>query len=249
MAKSTQYSTAMAELAAQVPALSQRVTEENPTVTVRPTTIQHIQRSVRWALKHRMAIAIEGYSDSHQYDNLITFNMGAFDQVHVIADVEGVKSEDDSDSCVVAEIGCMTEHIINSTTEEGFWLHLETYPSVGKGSWLANGGASYLNKLHWPARQGIIGAVIVGIGSGEVICVGNVPNRHWPVGAVRPEDEAELLQALQKGARINIETGIVVSLIFKIYRPDSALLPSALRKGKIIPGSVYARISPFGALP
>lgn len=239
----------MAELAAQVPALSQRVTEENPTVTVRPTTIQHIQRSVRWALKHRMAIAIEGYSDSHQYDNLITFNMGAFDQVHVIADVEGVKSEDDSDSCVVAEIGCMTEHIINSTTEEGFWLHLETYPSVGKGSWLANGGASYLNKLHWPARQGIIGAVIVGIGSGEVICVGNVPNRHWPVGAVRPEDEAELLQALQKGARINIETGIVVSLIFKIYRPDSALLPSALRKGKIIPGSVYARISPFGALP
>ncbi|KAI1086196.1 hypothetical protein F5B19DRAFT_480130 [Rostrohypoxylon terebratum] len=253
MAKSTQHSTAVAELGKQVPISSQQVTKQTPTVTVKPTMIQHIQRSVRWALKHRMAIAIGGYSDDNQYDNLIAFDMSAFGQVHVITEItEGVKSEHGPDSCVVAEIGCKTERIINRITEEGFWLHLETYPSVGNGSWLANGGDSYLNKLHWPARKRIIGAVIVGIDSGDILCIGCVPSEHWPPGGVRPEDEAELLQALQKGAKINIETGIVVSLIFKINRPNFALLPSVLKRGNLVRrrlSDTYAGRSSIGAIP
>jgi hypothetical protein len=55
---------------------------------------------------------------------------------------------------------------------------------------------------------------MVSVKTGEIIVVGYVPSEHVPLGAVHPNNEADVLWALN-GAGTNI--GIVISVAFKAF--------------------------------
>ena len=75
--------------------------------------------------------------------------------------------------------------------EAGVTVPLGASPSVGAGLWL-QGGIGHLARLHGLPCDAIIGAVVVSVDSGQVLCIGHVPSQHRPTGAVIPEKEAEL---------------------------------------------------------
>jgi len=144
--------------------------------------------------------------------------MGAFDQVHILTAGEdgrksGSDSGSDSGSLVVAEAGCKTGDIVRKTMAAGVTVSLGARPSVGAGQWL-QGGIGHLARLHGLACDAIVGAVVVSVESSQALCVGRVPSQHRPAGAVRPENETDLLWAM-KGAGTNF--GIMVSVTFKAY--------------------------------
>lgn len=56
--------------------------------------------------------------------------------------------------------------------------------------------------------------MVVSVASGRVLRIGRVPSQHWPVDAVLPDNENDLLWAM-KGAGTNF--GIVISVTFKAY--------------------------------
>ena len=119
--------------------------------------------------------------------------MGAFNQVHILmAGEDETDSGSDSGSLVVAEAGCKTGDIVRKTMAVGLTVPLGARPSVGAGLWL-QGGIGHLARLHGLACDAIVGAVVVSVDSGQVLCVGHVPSQHRPAGAVRPENEAGLL--------------------------------------------------------
>lgn len=114
---------------------------------------------------------------------------------------------------VVAEAGCKTGDIVRKTMAAGVTVPLGARPSVGAGLWL-QGGIGHLARLYGLACDAIVGAVVVSVDSSKALCIGRVPNQHRPAGAVRPENETDLLWAI-KGAGTN--AGIVVSVVFKAY--------------------------------
>ncbi|KUL82740.1 hypothetical protein ZTR_11125 [Talaromyces verruculosus] len=116
-------------------------------------------------------------------------------------------------ACVHWAVKHGTADIINKAMQAGLTVPLGARPSVGSGLWL-QGGIGHLARLHGLACDAIISAVVVSVKSGNALYVGHVPNQHRPVGAVRPENEADLLWAI-KGAGTNF--GIVVSVTFKAY--------------------------------
>jgi FAD/FMN-containing dehydrogenase len=129
-----------------------------------------------------------------------------------------------SRSLVVAQAGCTTKDIIRKTMEVGLTVPLGARPGVGAGLWL-QGGIGHLARLHGLTCDAIVGAVVVSIKDGkQVFWVGEVPSQHRPAGAIRPENEAEILWAI-KGAGTNF--GIVLSVTFQSlcgsYLPDLEL--------------------------
>jgi FAD/FMN-containing dehydrogenases len=86
-------------------------------------------------------------------------------------------------------------------------------PSVGAGLWL-QGGIGHLARIHGLACDSIVGAVMVSVDSSQLLYIGRVPIQHRPVGAVRPDNESDLLWAI-KGAGSNF--GIVISVTFQVY--------------------------------
>ncbi|KAI1192530.1 phosphoribosyl transferase domain protein [Nemania serpens] len=222
----TQHATTLTELTAHVPLAQGEVMVKNrearlhrPAAIIRPTTVRHIQRCVEWALKHGVGLAVlgGGHSDHCLWPSVVSIDMGAFDQVHILAAVENERDGDfESGSVVVVEAGCKTGDIIRKTMAVGLTVPLGARPSVGAGLWL-QGGIGHLTRLHGLACDAIIGAVLVSVDSGRILVVGRVPSQHQPAGAMRPEneaDEADLLWAM-KGAGTNF--GIVVSVAFKAY--------------------------------
>ncbi|KAH6696458.1 phosphoribosyl transferase domain protein [Leptodontidium sp. MPI-SDFR-AT-0119] len=215
-----QHATTLPELAAHVPLVDGDKVIKNwearlhcPASIVRPTEVRHVQQCVRWALKHEVSLTVlgGGHSGHCLWPNVVSVDMGAFDQVHILtAGDDGEKS----DPLVVAETGCKTGDIIGKTMAAGLTVPLGARPSVGAGLWL-QGGIGHLARLHGLASDAIIGAVVVSVESNQVLCVGHVPRQHWPVGAVRPEDQKDLLWAI-KGAGTNF--GIVISVTFKAYQ-------------------------------
>ena len=81
-------------------------------------------------------------------------------------------------------------------------------PSVGAGLWL-QGGIGHLARLHRLACDAIVGAVMVSVESGRVLYIGYMLSQYRPIGAVRPENETDLLWVLQ-GVGTNF--GVVVSV-------------------------------------
>jgi len=223
MAAFTQHATALPELTAQVPLVKGDKTVKNwearlhcPASVIRPTKVQHVQQCIRWALKHGVGLTVVGggHSGHCLWPNVVSVDMGAFDQVHILtAREDGGESGSDLDSLVVAEAGCKTGDIIRKTMAAGVTVPLGARPSVGAGLWL-QGGIGHLARLHGLACDAIVGAVVVSVGSSQVLCVGRVPSQHQPAGAVRPENETDLLWAI-KGAGTNF--GIVFSVTFKAY--------------------------------
>ncbi|KAI0906242.1 phosphoribosyl transferase domain protein [Ustulina deusta] len=228
----TRHATALAELTAHVPLVKGDMVIKNrearlhrPAAIVRPTEVQHIQHCVRWALKHGAGLTVlgGGHSSHCLWPSVVSIDMGAFDQVHVVAAGENEgEGGSDSASMVLAEAGCKTGDIIRKTMAVGLTVPLGARPSIGAGLWL-QGGIGHLSRLHGLACDAIIGAVIVSVDSGQILLVGQVPSQHQPAGAERLEDEADeadLLWAI-KGAGTNF--GIVVSVTFKACAARSYL--------------------------
>ncbi|KAF4228835.1 hypothetical protein CNMCM8980_000117 [Aspergillus fumigatiaffinis] len=236
MAVFTRQAPMLPELAMQVPLLrgtkavkSREACFHHPASIVRPTEIQHVQRCVRWALKHGFGLTVVGggHSGHCLMPNVVSVDMGAFDQVHILTSVEdGEQCSSDSGPLVVAEAGCKSGDIIRKTMEVGLTVPLGARPSVGAGLWL-QGGIGHLARLHGLACDVIVGAVVISVGSGQALCIGRVPSQHWPVDAMRAENDSDLLWAL-KGAGTNF--GIVVSVTFKAYPA-----PTYLSRNWIIP--------------
>lgn len=215
------HATALLELTAHVPLATGREMVKNrearlhSAARIRPTELRHIQECVRWALEHRFSLTVVGggHSGHCLWPNTVSVDMGAFDQVHVLrAGNDGGDSDSDLGSLVIVDAGCKTGDIVRKTMAAGVTVPLGARPSVGTGSWL-QGGIGHLARLHGLACDAIVGAVVISVESGQVLCVGRVPSQHRPAGAVRPENEADLLWAI-KGAGTNF--GIVVSTVFKV---------------------------------
>ncbi len=102
---------------------------------------------------------------------------------------------------------------------KGLAVPLGARPSVGAGLWL-QGGIGHLARLHGLACDAIVGAVMVSVENSRIFCIGHVPSQHRPAGAVRPENEADLLWAL-KGAGTNF--GVVVSVTLGTYAAPTYL--------------------------
>ncbi|TVY87127.1 Adenine phosphoribosyltransferase, partial [Lachnellula willkommii] len=232
----TQHATTLPEVTAQVPLVKGDKTVKNqearlhrPASIMRPTEVQHVQQCVRWALKHGVGLTVVGggHSGHCLWPNVVSVDMDAFDQVHVLtAGDDGGDSSSDSGILVVAEAGCKTGDIVRKTMAAGVIVPLGARPSVGAGLWL-QGGIGHLARLHGLACDAIVGAVVVSVDSSQVLCVGSVPSRYQPAGAIRPKNESDLLWAM-KGAGTNF--GIVVSVIFKSYAA-----PSYLTRNCVVP--------------
>ncbi|UPK94250.1 hypothetical protein LCI18_005185 [Fusarium solani-melongenae] len=207
------HATAVPELMSLVPSIGDKIVKNReahlhqPAAIMRPTTIQHVQRCVEWARKHQVGLTIIGGSHSGHciQPSVVSVDMSTFDKLHIL---KGEGS--DPGSLVVAEVGCKTGTIIQKTMEEGLIAPLGSRPTVGAGLWL-QGGIGHLSRLHGLACDAIVGAMIVSVDAGKVLCIGNVPSQHRPADAVRPDDEDDLLWAL-KGAGTNF--GIVIRVTF-----------------------------------
>jgi adenine phosphoribosyltransferase len=219
----TQHATKLSKLTTQLPTSregrkvkSREASLHRPAAICRPTEIDHIQQCVRWALEHRAGLTVigGGHSGHCIWDNIISIDMGAFSGVYIHSTEEGGVSTDvDCDTLVVAEVGCITGDVITKAMAAGVTVPLGSRPSVGAGLWL-QGGIGHLARMHGLTCDAIVGAVMVSVESGEVLCVGYVPSRYQPAAYVRPENENDILWAL-KGAGTNF--GIVVSVILRAY--------------------------------
>ncbi|KAL4885688.1 hypothetical protein BJY04DRAFT_231107 [Aspergillus karnatakaensis] len=219
----TKHALMLPELAAQVPLLKGDKTVKNrvanayhPAAIFQPTEIQHVQQCVQWALKHNVGLAILGGGHSGQclWPGVVSIDMRAFNQVHIHRAAKDEKEHGpNSGSFIVVEAGCTTGEIIRHGMKAGLTVPIGSRPSVGAGLWL-QGGIGHLSRLYGLSCDAIVGAVIVSVDSGQVFCIGQVPDPYWPPGAMSPENEADFLWAL-KGAGTNI--GIVISVTFKAY--------------------------------
>ncbi|KAM0321089.1 hypothetical protein ACHAPQ_009717 [Fusarium lateritium] len=215
----TRYSTNLSELAAQVPMVTGdykvknwEAQSRNPAAVVKPTSIVQVQQCVRWALKSKVGLTVVGggHSAHCRWFNVVSVDMGAFDQIHIVNDGARAKG---LEMLVVAETGCKTGDIIRKTMAAGLTVPLGARPSVGAGLWL-QGGIGHLARLYGLGCDAIVGAVVVSVASGQVLYVGHVPDQHRPSDAIRPANEDDLLWVL-KGAGTNF--GIVVSVTFQAF--------------------------------
>ncbi|EHK49558.1 hypothetical protein TRIATDRAFT_92606 [Trichoderma atroviride IMI 206040] len=215
----TRHATALPDLAADVPLMkgekkvkNREVRLHRPAAIARPRQIRHVQQCVQWALKHGASLTVVsgGHSGQCLWSDVVAVDMEAFDQVHILT---AGGSGSGSGSLVVAEAGCKTGDIIRNAMEVGLTVPLGSRPSVGAGLWL-QGGIGHLARQHGLASDAIVGAVVVSLDSGKVLCIGQVPSEHCPDDAVRPDNESDLLWAI-KGAGTNF--GIVVSVTFKAF--------------------------------
>ncbi|KAF1933786.1 uncharacterized protein M421DRAFT_52653 [Didymella exigua CBS 183.55] len=219
----TQHATALPELLAQVSILTGGRTIKNrqacirrPASIVQPATIQHVQSCVRWALEHNLSLAaIAGGHGGHcVVDNVVSIDLKAFNEMHIVMTDAEKASDLGCDALVVVETGCTTGDVISKTMASGLTVPLGSRPSVGAGSWL-QGGLGHLARLHGLACDAIVGAVVVSVSSGQVLCIGCIPSHHQPAASTRPDNEADILWSI-KGAGTNC--GIVVSVTFKAYK-------------------------------
>ncbi|PTB70811.1 hypothetical protein BBK36DRAFT_1134069 [Trichoderma citrinoviride] len=219
----THHATTLPELEAQVPlAKGDKIIKSwearlhRPAAVVRPTEIGHVQQCVQWALKRRVGLTVVGggHSGHCLWSHVVAVDMEAFDQVHILpAEVDGRKCHSSALAFVVAEAGCKTGDVIRKTTAVGLTVPLGSRPSVGAGLWL-QGGLGHLARLYGLSCDAIVGAVVVSVDSAQILCLGLVPGQHWPPGAVRPENDADMLWAV-KGAGTN--AGIIISAVFEAY--------------------------------
>ncbi|KAL2753552.1 hypothetical protein ACRALDRAFT_1044157 [Sodiomyces alcalophilus JCM 7366] len=225
MAAFTRHATALPELAAQVPLMAEENRIKNRearlhryATIVRPTQIQHVQDCVRWALNHGVGLTVigGGHSGHCVWPHVVSVDMSAFDQVNIVEAEEGGEAlgfGSGPSSLVVAGAGCKSGDVVRKAMAAGLTVPLGARPSVGAGLWL-QGGIGHLARLYGLTSDAIVGAVVVSVASGQTLYIGQVPSQCRPAGAVRPENEDDLLWAI-KGAGTNF--GIVVSVTFKAY--------------------------------
>ncbi|EKD19486.1 hypothetical protein MBM_02723 [Drepanopeziza brunnea f. sp. 'multigermtubi' MB_m1] len=223
MATFSRHSDKLSELTDQVPTAAEGLLVKSwearlrrPATIMRPTEISHVQRCVEWALKYdfRLTVLGGGHSGNCLWPNVVSVDMSAFDQMHIFKDDMGCGEAGlKPGAFIMVESGCKTGNVIRRSMAAGLTVPLGARPSVGAGLYL-QGGIGHLTKLHGLACDSIVGAIVVSVESAQIMCVGEVPRQYWPVGAVRPDNGADLLWAI-RGAGTNF--GIVMSVTFKAY--------------------------------
>lgn len=214
------HATTLPKLSAKVPLEKDKKVKNwkarlhHPASIFRPTNFQQVQQCVQWALKHKTSLTVIGGSHSGHciWPNVVSIDMSAFNRVHIFKEEES-DFNTDSSYFIIAEAGCKTEDIIRKAMDANLTVPLGSRPSVGAGLWL-QGGIGHLARQYGLSSDSIIGAVVVSVDSSQILCVGRVPSQSFPVGAVRPKNEAEILWAM-KGAGTNF--GVVLSVTFKSY--------------------------------
>ncbi|KNB08901.1 hypothetical protein FOXG_20089 [Fusarium oxysporum f. sp. lycopersici 4287] len=178
----TRHATKLPELTALVPLVPRPYKVKNrqalynsPAAIVRPLDISQVQSCVRWALANKTSLAIlgGGHSDHCLWPNVVSVEMGAFDKVYVVNTPQNA----DTDCWVVAEAGRKAGDIIKETMPAGVTVTLGSRPSVGAGFWL-QGGIGHLARHYGLACDAIVGAVMVDAISGQVLCIGHVPEHN-----------------------------------------------------------------------
>ena len=216
------HATKLSELTAHVPLLDGPRTIKNsiarhqlPPAIVQPIEVRQIQQCVHWALRYDVKLTVLGGGHSGQClsRNVVCVDMSAFDQVHFVNGSESGGSVSETNTLIVVEAGCKTGDIVGKTMARDMTVPLGSRPSVGAGLWL-QGGIGHLSRLHGLSCDAIIGAVMVSVASGQILCVGIVPEIHQPAGAVRSEQDNDLLWAM-RGAGTNF--GIVISVVFTAF--------------------------------
>ena len=212
--------TALSKLKGKVPLLfgnrevkNREARLSKPSCVVRPSEIYHIQRCVKWALEHNVGLSVigGGHSGHCMRSHVVAVDMADMNKINIIGANDTAESESSPCPLVIAEAGCTTGNIIKKTMEAGLTVPLGSRPSVGAGLWL-QGGIGHLARVHGLTCDAIVGAVVVGVESGQIFCIGSVPSEHWPGGAIRPGNEADLLWAIQ-GAGTSV--GIVAKVVLK----------------------------------
>ncbi|EXL75515.1 hypothetical protein FOPG_09532 [Fusarium oxysporum f. sp. conglutinans race 2 54008] len=152
-----------------------RIDRRYTTALLLPLDISQVQSCVRWALANKTSLEIlgGGHSDHCLWPNVVSVEMGAFDKVYVVNTPQNA----DTDCWVVAEAGCKTGDIIKETMPAGVTVTLGSRPSVGAGFWL-QGGIGHLARHYGLACDAIVGAVMVDAISGQVLCIGHVPEHN-----------------------------------------------------------------------
>ena len=220
----TQQSTMLSELTAHVPEMphkhrnikNREARLHRPAAILRPTEILHVQQCVRWALDHRLSLTVVGGSHGGHClrSNVVAIDMSAFNEIHICAAAKDAKAADvDSSGLVVVEAGCKTDDVIRKTMAAGFTVPLGSRPSVGAGLWL-QGGIGHLARAHGLTCDAIVGAVLVSAASGQILCIGHVPNQHKPLHGICPDNGNDMLWAI-KGAGTNF--GVVISVTFRAF--------------------------------
>ncbi|KXT07558.1 hypothetical protein AC578_10193 [Pseudocercospora eumusae] len=193
----------------------------HPAVILSPTDPVQVQECLKWASKHNLTLTVIGGSHSGQCiaNNVVAIDMSAFSQTNIVRCHQD--SSNATKSLIVAGAGCRAGEIIRIAKEAGLAVPLGARPSVGAGLWL-QGGIGHLSRLYGLTCDAIAGAVLVE-GSGQILCVGEVPHKHMdlPPEAIRREDEKELLWAI-RGAGTNM--GVLLYLVFKEYEARSFLV-------------------------
>ncbi|KJX93628.1 phosphoribosyl transferase domain protein [Zymoseptoria brevis] len=181
-----------------------------PAAGLKPRSIEEVQKCVHWALKSGNSLTVVGggHSDHCIQPDVVAIDMSAFNQIDV---AETEVSHDDP--IVVVGAGCKSGEIISETMAKGLTVVLGSRPSVGAGLWL-QGGIGHLVRHCGLACDAIVGAVVVSVATGEVLCIGHVPDQHQPPNALRLKNEEDLLWGL-RGAGTNF--GIVISVTLKAY--------------------------------
>ncbi|KAK4231870.1 hypothetical protein QBC38DRAFT_406514 [Podospora fimiseda] len=215
----TKHAIALSELTETVPVLLKRTVKNRlasgnrPAAVMAPAKIEQVQECVRWAVKHGFGLTVlgGGHSGHCVVPHVVAIDMVSFDTVGAL---QG------SSPLIVAGAGAKTGDIIRRAMEVGLTVPLGARPSVGAGLWL-QGGIGHLSRLYGLACDAIVGAVVVSVKDGRVLLIGNVPAQHQPEGAVRPENEDELLWAI-KGAGTNF--GVVVSVTFMAFPAERMMV-------------------------
>ncbi|SMR60596.1 unnamed protein product [Zymoseptoria tritici ST99CH_1E4] len=181
-----------------------------PAAVLKPRSIEEVQKCVHWALKYGKSLTVVGggHSDHCLEPDVVGIDMSAFHLIDV-ADTE----VNHTDPIVVVGAGCKSGDIIAETMAKGLTVVLGSRPSVGAGLWL-QGGIGHLVRQYGLACDAIVGAVVVSVATGEVLCIGYVPDQHQPPNALRPKNEEDLLWGL-RGAGTNF--GIVISVTLKAH--------------------------------
>lgn len=206
---------ALPELTSQVPMATEDVHAKNrearcyfPAAVMKPGEVGHVQRCARWAVRHGAGLTIIGGVHSGQcvWSNTVAVDMSNFEKVEIF-------TSHDAETVIVVGAGCTSGDIIRKTMAAGFTVPLGSRPSVGAGLCL-QGGIGHLARQHGLACDAIIGAMVVSVASGDILCVGDVPSQCRRGVPMQAQTNPDLLWAL-KGAGTNF--GIVMSIAFKVY--------------------------------
>jgi phosphomevalonate kinase len=224
MATFTRHATTLPKLTAKVPIAgglmrikNREAQDRGPAAIVRPTSINHVQECVRWALEygHSLTVLGGGHGGQCLWPNVVALDMGAFSELKIIPTTENDKHNPISPphGLVVVGTGCKGGDVIRECMIAGLTVPLGSRPSVGSGLWL-QGGIGHMSRKHGLTSDNIVGAVVVSVDSGDILLVGEIPHSHQPIDAIRRDNGTELLWAI-KGAVTNFS--IIVSVVFKAH--------------------------------